>query len=140
MKYAAAAMSCIVLALCACASTPPSDYDLVLARPSPSTDEARLQECAWIETSLARQKSLATYAAMSAASPMTAIVNQDLAQRNMAVLEAGAARINCRAEFPGAALFPASAQQARISFDQCFMRCRQYTGRSNEQCFDACNR
>ncbi|MFA7300476.1 MAG: hypothetical protein WC053_08070 [Sideroxydans sp.] len=26
------------------------------------------------------------------------------------------------------------------SFDQCFSRCRQYTDRSKEQCFDVCNR
>jgi hypothetical protein len=33
---------------------------------------------------------------------------------------------------------PAQAAPAADSFDQCFSRCRQYTDRSKEQCFDAC--
>jgi hypothetical protein len=136
MKRTPAAISLVVLALCACASKPPpSDYDPILARPNPSTYDAQQQECSWIETALARQKSQASYVAATAATPMIAIANQDAAQRNMAVLEARATRINCRP----AMAFPTSAQ-SRFSFDECFARCRQYTGRSNDQCFDACNK
>ena len=140
MKRTAAAISLLV-ALCGCASKPPaSDYDPVLARPTPATYDAQQQECAWIETALARQRSQAQYVALTAATPMMAIANQDAAQRNMAVLESRAAKINCRPAigFPTSA-FPSSGQ-SRLSFDECFARCRQYTGRSNEQCFDACNR
>jgi hypothetical protein len=32
------------------------------------------------------------------------------------------------------------AGSAPNSFDQCFTRCRQYTDRTKEQCFDACNK
>jgi hypothetical protein len=139
MKRMAAVMSCIALTLCACASKPqPSDYDVVLARPKPSTDEARRQECSWIETALARQKSLASYAAASAISPTTAIAHQDSAQRNMAVLESRAQTLNCRPAFANAPV--TTSAQPRISFDECFSRCKQYTGRTSEQCFDACNK
>ena len=33
---------------------------------------------------------------------------------------------------------PAQGAPATDSFDQCFSKCRQYTDRSKEQCFDAC--
>jgi len=35
---------------------------------------------------------------------------------------------------------PGQAMPAADSFEQCFSRCRQYTDRSKEQCFDACNK
>ena len=35
---------------------------------------------------------------------------------------------------------PVQAAPATNSFDQCFSRCRQYTDRTKEQCFDACNK
>jgi hypothetical protein len=137
MKRVAAAVSCILLGLGGCAHKPPvpSDYDVVLKQPKPSTDEARRQECTWIQTQLARQKQLATYVSTTASFPELALQHQAAAQRNMAVLESRATNINCAATLP-----QLSAGQARLPFDDCFARCRQYTDRSNEQCFDACNR
>jgi hypothetical protein len=35
---------------------------------------------------------------------------------------------------------PVQATPTTNSFDQCFSRCRQYTDRTKEQCFDACNK
>ena len=35
---------------------------------------------------------------------------------------------------------PAQTESTPNSFDLCFSRCRQYTDRSKEQCFDACNK
>lgn len=35
---------------------------------------------------------------------------------------------------------PAQAAPTANSFDQCFSRCRQYTDRTKEQCFDVCNK
>jgi hypothetical protein len=132
-----AAMFCMVLGLGACAhpKPPPSDYDVVLKQPKPMTDEARRQECSWIQTQLARQKTLATYVATTASFPELALQHQAATQRNMAVLESRAASINCAAALPSV---PATA--GGLSFDACFARCKQYTERSNEQCFDACNR
>ena len=119
----------LFLALCACASTEraPSEYDVVMKRPKPANEEARRQECSWIATSLDRQKSLASYVAGTSTYPELALAHQDVAQRNMAVLQSRAQSINCQAS-------------AGSSFDECFARCTQYTQRSKEQCFDACNK
>jgi hypothetical protein len=35
---------------------------------------------------------------------------------------------------------PVQAESTPNSFDSCFSRCRQYTDRTKEQCFDACNK
>lgn len=35
---------------------------------------------------------------------------------------------------------PVQATPATNAFDQCFSKCRQYTDRTKEQCFDACNK
>lgn len=124
-----AALSCFLLALYGCASKQePSEYDMVLKRAKPATQEALNDECSWINTSLERQRSLAKYVATTSSYPATAMAHQDAAQRNMAVLQSRAQQIGCQ---------PASAG---MSFDACFARCREHTQRSGEQCFDACNK
>lgn len=124
MKYLVAA---IALALSACASKQqPSEYDIVTKRPKPATEDARRQECAWIDTTMARQKSLANYITATSTYPETALAHQDAVQRNLAVLNSRSQQINCQA--------------GSGAFDECFARCRQSTDRSREQCFDACNK
>ena len=122
------ALGCFVLALSACASKPPpSDYDAVLKRGKPATEEARHDECSWIATSLERQKSLAKYVTATSTYPEAALAHQDAAQRNAVVLQSRAQQIGCQAS-------------SGVPFQECFARCRQYTERSREQCFDACNK
>jgi hypothetical protein len=121
----------IVIALAACSSTPPrtpTEYDVVLKRPRPSTDEARRQECTWIETSLAREKNLTSYVTATSTYPASALAQQDASQRNAAVLNSRSQQIGCQ------------TASAAAPFDQCFARCTQFTGRTKEQCFDACNK
>src|SRR3954470_16363071 len=116
----------LMLALFGCASKrAPTEYDVITKRPKPTNDEARRQECAWIDTSLQRQKVLASYVAATSTYPELALAHQDAAQRNMAVLQSRAQTISCQA--------------GGLGFDECFARCTQYTQRSKEQCFDACN-
>jgi hypothetical protein len=121
----------IFIALAACSSAPPrtpTDYDVVLKRPRPTNDDARRQECSWIDTSIAREKKLADYATASSIYPTTALAHQDASQRNVAVLQSRSQAIGCQVAATNA------------PFDQCFQRCTQYTERGKEQCFDACNK
>ena len=120
-----------LVAIAGCSSTPPripTEYDVVLQRPKPATPEAQRQECAWIETSLERQTSLASYVTATSTYPATALAWQDTTQRNMAVLQSRSQAISCQ------------TAAASAPFDQCFARCTQYTSRTKEQCFDSCNR
>ena len=121
---------CLAITLAACSSTPPvpSEYDVVMKRPKPSNEEARRQECSWIETSVAREKKLADYVTRTSTYPTTALAWQDASQRNVAVLQSRSSQIGCQ------------ALASNAPFDQCFSRCTQYTERSKEQCFDACNK
>src|SRR3954463_3699539 len=94
------AVSCLVLALGACSSPPPripTEYDVVLVRPKPTTPEAQKQECSWLETSLERQKSLVNYVTATSTYPATALAYQDATQRNMAVLQSRSQAISCQA-------------------------------------------
>ena len=121
----------LVAVIAGCSSAPPripTEYDVVLARPKPTTPDAQQQECSWIQTSLDRQKSLASYVTATSTYPATALAYQDATQRNMAVLQSRAQAISCQTAAAG------------VPFDQCFARCTQYTNRSKDQCFDACNR
>jgi hypothetical protein len=127
MKLIALAIFSIALYGC---STPqqPSDYDVVLKRPKPATEEARRQECSWIDTSVARERKLANYVTATSTYATTAVAYQDATQRNMAVLQSRSQQIGCQ---PAAGAAP---------FEQCFARCTQFTERTKEQCFDACNK
>ncbi|HET7362786.1 MAG TPA: hypothetical protein VFJ70_04345 [Burkholderiales bacterium] len=124
-----AALTSFVLGFSGCASKQePTEYDLVLKRAKPPTQEALNDECSWINTSIERQRSLAKYVAATSSYPSTALAHQDAAQRNVAVLQSRAQQIGCQ---------PASSG---MSFDACFARCREHTQRSSDQCFDACNK
>ena len=121
----------LAAALAACATTPPpipTEYDVVLKRPKPGSEEARRQECAWIDTSVARQRKLADYVTATSTYPASALAYQDETQRNLAVLQSRSQQIGCQ------------VAAANTPFEQCFQRCSQLTGRTKEQCFDACNK
>jgi hypothetical protein len=104
----------------------------------PPDDEARMRECTWIRSEIARQQGLAGVGATMATSPLMVAAYQAMAQRNIAALESRASNVQCTAAFSNApATAPATIRQ---SFDQCFARCQQYTDRTKDQCFDACNK
>jgi hypothetical protein len=130
MKRFTLAVASIAFALTGCSTPPiPTEYDLVMQRPKPATAEAQQQECAWLETSQQRQKSLATYIAATSTYPTMAVAYQDAAQRNLAVLHSRSQAIACQAAAP-----------SNTPFDACMARCRQYTDRTKDQCFDSCNK
>jgi hypothetical protein len=146
MRIAGRQFSCarVVAAVCATAvplwgcttnsNSSQSYADSVLSRPMPASDSDRIQECNWIRSEIARQQSLAGAGASIATTPLMAVAYQALARQNIAALESRAATVQCTAAFSSA---PAPSGQ---SFDQCFARCQQFTKRTKEQCFDACNK
>lgn len=128
----------LTLLLLGCAHGNSEFYaDAVLNRPMPPDGDARMRECAWIRSEIARQQGLAGVGATMATTPLMAAAYQAMAQRNVAALESRASNIQCTAAFGSA---PAAAPASGQSFDQCFARCQQYTDRTKDQCFDACNK
>jgi hypothetical protein len=119
---------CLALAACSSAPHTPTDYDVLAKRPKPANDEARRQECSWIDTSLSREKKLADYVTATSIYPAAALAWQDATQRNSAVLQSRWQQIGCQ------------SAAAAVPFEQCFQRCTQFTERGKEQCFDSCNK
>jgi hypothetical protein len=126
----------VIVILAGCSNQPTQDYaDSVLNRPMPTSDNQKMQECTWIRGEIARQQSIGAIAPMQASSPMMGMVFRAKAQQNVAALESRAANIQCNAAFSNA-----PATTTPTSFESCFARCKQYTERTKEQCFDSCNK
>jgi hypothetical protein len=109
----------------------PSYSQQVLDRPIPTDEDARIRECNWIRSEIARQQGLAG-AGMFAPSPESAFLMRAIAQDRVAALLSRASNVGCTAAFGNS--------PARQDFDACFSRCQRYTDRTKEQCFDACNK
>jgi hypothetical protein len=122
----------VSLLLSGCAAQP-SYRDQVLGRPAPSSETERRAECEDLRVEVARQQSLAAYGATMGA-PMMAAAYQAAARQNIAIVEARAANIGCRAAFQSV------APSTRLSFDQCMEKCSEFTKKTREECFDTCNK
>jgi len=109
----------------------------VLNRPLPATDEERVRECNALRSEIARQQSLGQVGTVMATSPLMGVAMQAAARNNIAALEARASNVECTAAFSNASR-PTTGKAP--NFDQCFARCQEYTSRTKEQCFDACNK
>jgi len=111
--------------------------DQVSNMPTPSTDDARRQQCTYIRSEIAKQHGIGDTALSTEGSiylsPMEAAAVRAAVRQNVAALESKAADIQCSSAFSNA---PVRNDQS--NFDQCFSRCKQYTNRTKEQCFDAC--
>jgi len=123
-------------------------------RPMPTDEAGRRAECAWLRQEDARlQNLLAAFdiQARSAAPGPYNFTPNYRAQLQLGVRDASAALasraadVGCAAAFsnaPQAQPAPSAAGAAvpagAMSFDECFQKCKQYTSRTNEQCFDSC--
>ena len=143
MKYANLATMAAVVLMVGCAGKQPrqnyaSDYaNAVSSRPMPAGDEQRTQECNWVRSEIARQQGLAVAGFTRETSLHMSAMNRLSAQENIVALQSRAANIQCNAAF---SKVPAATYSSRLDFDTCMAKCKQYTERTKEQCFDACNK
>jgi hypothetical protein len=122
-------------------------------RPLPTDEAGRRAECAWIRQEDARLQNLLVAFDMQTSSVQPGPYNFTSiyrAQLQMGVRDASAALasrasdVGCTAAFssaPQAQPTPAAGAAVpggAMSFDDCFQKCKQYTSRTNEQCFDSC--
>jgi hypothetical protein len=140
----------------ACARLQGDDHvQELLNRPPPSSEQSRALECTRLITEISRQKAIGNDAAAMVGDPFNAVKQRDAAARAVVALNARQSELRC-SEIPASASTgaaadpgPASATPAPATvapvdtdanFDRCFKRCRQYTDRSKEQCFDVCSK
>jgi len=123
----------------ACARLQGEDHvQELLSRPPPSSEQNRAFECAKLIWEASRQKAIGNDAVASVEDPFNAAKKRDAAARAVMALNARQRELRC-SEIPASANTEPPAD-ADASFDRCFKRCRQYTDRSKEQCFDVCSK
>ena len=121
LTIATVVLACLVALVGGCATTQnkgPTYAEQVMNRPLPVTDAEKQQECSWLRGEMARQRRLAGYGTST----------QDLA-----TLESRASQVGCHA-----AARTDTPQAGGAGFDACFAKCKQFTNRSNDVCFDYC--
>ena len=124
-------------------------------------------ECEELAAEIAQQRAVATNQAEVAEAPFTSAATHDNAAQKLQSLEARREDLGCsRAPAGTSVTAPTAAPAAQsgsvapppgssagdqvpqtsaaatqdAAFNRCFTRCRAYTDRSKDQCFDVCNR
>ena len=116
-----------VLAVTGCA-TPPSYQEQIAAIQIPQDEAERQRLCGDLRNEIARMQA----APMQMATPNMAPYFRMVQAQNIAVLEQKASEVGCNAAFGGSIGKPPMAE--------CIKLCKTNTSRSDEQCFDACNK
>jgi len=121
-----------------CAQHPRNDSPppALLYGPPPQTAQELVQRCADLREEIAFQRTIESTAQM--VSPGITILNiQEKALKNIAELEARAASLGCDGA-PSRKQTGPKAHGDGDYFDLCMAKCKQYTDRTAEQCFDSC--
>jgi hypothetical protein len=151
-----AAVPWALTCLCLVVATPgfaKTEYEEALSqRPMPSSEQERQKECGWIRQEMTRQRNIAAYSgkleAQQAAQgnygqgqlpsndpKVQNMVAQMLVAQHLTSLQTRAANVGCRAAFGATSPSPTG-----MTFDQCFEKCKQLTGRSDTECIESCKR
>ncbi|MEJ2566881.1 MAG: hypothetical protein P8164_15055 [Gammaproteobacteria bacterium] len=117
-------------------TSPHPDVGSLLNAPPPQNREEFAQQCARLRQEIGFQRTKESTAATTL--PGTTILNiQDEASRNIAALTAKYNKLGCNTVFK-AQRKPAVPLEYGNYIDMCMAKCKQYTNRTPEQCFDAC--
>ena len=109
-----------------CAATEkkgPTYAEQVMNRPLPVTEGEKQQECCWLRGEIARQRALGGFGT---------------AMQDLATLESRASRAGCAALRTDAQTGAPPASGS--NYDTCYTRCKQFTNKSNDVCFDLCTK
>jgi len=123
---AALLLVCLGILAGGCATTEknaPTYAEQIMNRPLPVNEVDKQQECCWLRGEMTRQRALGGYGT---------------AMKDLATLESRASQAGCapvRTDTQGGA--PATSGG---NFDTCYMRCKQFTNKSNDVCFDLCTK
>ena len=116
--------------------SPYPDVASLLSAPLPQSRRELDQQCTFLRQEIAQQRTIESTDAN--VFPRTTILSiQQKASRNVAALMSRSAKIGCDAVFNTQSK-PAAAQEYGDYIDTCMAKCKQYTARTPEQCFDSC--
>ena len=133
--------------LAGCAAHVPSPYPDVTAllnAPPPQTRQELAQRCIYLRQEILLQRTKEDTA--SIVLPNTTLLSdQQDAARNIAALKAKSADLGCdklpdKQSRPAIApsATPATSEDIGSYIDICMAKCKQYTSRTPEECFDSC--
>jgi hypothetical protein len=159
MKFSRRGSILAVLLLAACARLQGEDrVQSLLDRPLPDSDQGRAMQCDRVAYEISQQRLRGNDPVAMATDPFNAAKKREEAAHAIVALDARQKQLHCD-DLPASARMappaspvpapaagsptpasPAAAapMDADAGFDRCFKRCRQYTDRSKEQCFDTC--
>ena len=123
---AALVLACLGALGAGCATTEkkgPTYAEQIMNRPLPVNEAEKQQECCWLRGEMARQRALGGYGS---------------AMQDLATLESRASQAGCAA--PRTDAQPGAPAASGGNFDTCYMKCKQFTNKSNDVCFDLCTK
>lgn len=133
----------LLLGLAACTSQPERQTVLIN---QPKTEKAP-PSCADIQLAIEKLENASStelYTPSTGLNPVPYNFRRDNSEK-IATLKALASKQNClftqsEANAPSHSTQPGliETERHRLSFDQCFSKCKELTDRSNEACFDSC--
>lgn len=148
-------LSALLFALMACSAMSPRDAAQQLVRaPLPVETQTRSADCRSNQLLQAQLRTTLADQVASVEAPFAAGNARRSAELSLVALETRSQALQC-AELPLTSSVPPPPSALSVSmpvsvpadalgdadgFDRCFQRCRSYTERSKEQCFDACKR
>lgn len=139
--FLAAAISVSLLGGCASLSKP-DPYESLVNEPIPTSDSERDSECAWIAAEKSKKHLAIQYAAQTQP-PMTALMWQAVAEKQIGYLDARKAQIQCdviRVAPTAPVIPPKESRSSDMTIEMCVAKCRELTSRTAEQCFDSCRK
>ena len=125
--------------LVGCAAQLPSPYPdaaSLLNAPPPQNRQELTQRCIYLHQEILLQRTKEDTAGIVL--PGTTLLSmQQEASRNIAALEARATKLGCDA-VSNEQDQPTMTKETGNYIDMCMAKCKQYTNRTPEQCFDSC--
>jgi hypothetical protein len=146
-QFALLVLGCVCCLAFGCETTGSQSqrtYQDLMKDPLPTNNAERDSQCAWIRSEIARMESIAQAAAANTNPNFYGLVWQAKARDNIAALRSRYSQIQCdvmRVAPASPVTQPSKSSESReMDFDQCYAKCRDLTGRTEGECFDACNK
>ena len=126
-----------ILAGCAAQQASPyPDLASLLNAPLPQNRQELTKQCFYLQRKISQQRAFESTAATTQPGTTILIIQND-AERNIAALTQRSNNLGCD-NIIDAQSGPTPVEDKGNYIDMCMAKCKQYTSRTPEQCFDSC--